>query len=175
MGGAFGKRKVQVLVVGLDNSGKTSIINALKNEKNATVAPTVGFNKDSVEKFNLNFQFSDMSGQNQYRGMWEQYATKIDGLIFVIDSSDKIRFGIALDEFKLLLETPGFSKDLPILVYANKQDSPDAQNPQFFIDYLELKQYKNPSQCFAGSAKTGVGLDQGLEWLSAKIQQVKPK
>lgn len=101
-----------MLVVGLDNSGKTSIINALKNEKNAPVAPTVGFNKDSVEKFNLNFQFSDMSGQRQYREMWEQFATKVyfnfiqvDGVIFVIDSADKLRFSVALDEFNLLLDT----------------------------------------------------------------------
>ncbi|CAD8146611.1 unnamed protein product [Paramecium pentaurelia] len=98
-------------------SGKTSIINALKNEKNASAAPTVGFKKDSLEKFNFNFQFSDMSGQNQYRGMWQYYLTKIDGLIFVIDSSDKIRFGIALDELKLLFEIPEFNKNLPILVY----------------------------------------------------------
>lgn len=63
MGSAFGKMKVRVLVVGLDNSGKTSIVNFLRNNKNEVLAPTVGYNNESVEKYNLNFTFIDMSGK----------------------------------------------------------------------------------------------------------------
>jgi ADP-ribosylation factor-like protein 6 len=56
---------VKVLVVGLDNSGKTSILQWLKSQKTQNeVAPTVGYNMDTFERNNLNFSFIDMSGQN---------------------------------------------------------------------------------------------------------------
>lgn len=63
MGSAFSKQKVKVLVVGLDNSGKTSILQWLRNQKNINeVAPTVGYNMDTFDRNNLNFSFIDMSG-----------------------------------------------------------------------------------------------------------------
>ena len=65
MGSAFSKQKARVLVVGLDNSGKTSILAWLKSQKsNNDVAPTVGYNLETFDKFNLNYTFIDMSGQN---------------------------------------------------------------------------------------------------------------
>ena len=63
MGSAFSKRKVRVLVVGLDNSGKTSILAWLRSQKTQNdVAPTVGYNMETFDRNNLNYTFIDMSG-----------------------------------------------------------------------------------------------------------------
>jgi ADP-ribosylation factor-like protein 6 len=49
------KKEVNILVVGLNNSGKSTIINHLKNEeeKLTEIVPTVGF---SVEKFRSKYR-----------------------------------------------------------------------------------------------------------------------
>eukprot|EP01031_Cornospumella_fuschlensis_P047040 gene47040-57603_t len=64
---AFGMRKKQarILVVGLDNSGKTTLIHHIKPKKASTleVTPTVGFQVEEFAKNNINFTIYDMSGQ----------------------------------------------------------------------------------------------------------------
>ena len=61
----FGKVSVRIIVVGLDNSGKTTLINHLRPKKSQAheVVPTVGFSMDEFSKNNLNFSVFDMSGQ----------------------------------------------------------------------------------------------------------------
>lgn len=59
-----GKKNANLLIVGLDNSGKTSIVKHMRpaDSKMTTIAPTVGF---TVEKFTargMNFTTFDMSG-----------------------------------------------------------------------------------------------------------------
>ncbi|KAM3128400.1 ADP-ribosylation factor-like protein 6 [Paramecium bursaria] len=163
--------RVKVLIVGLDNSGKTSIVNWLR-QKGEQVAPTVGYNNEEIERHNLKFEFIDMSGQQQYRDMWEQFAQKIDGVIFVIDASDQLRYTIMAHEFRSLYE---YIKQVPILVYANKSDAKDAKPANFFSEMLQLKQIKNQSICVESSVITGDGIDKGLQWLSSKIQEIKKK
>jgi len=59
------KTAVRILVVGLDNSGKTTLINHLKPKKSQMneVAPTIGFQVEEFTKNNLSFTVFDMSGQ----------------------------------------------------------------------------------------------------------------
>ena len=71
----FSKAKVSILVVGLDNSGKTTLISRLqaKNDVDRNIVPTVGFTVEKVVKDNVKFTIFDMSGQSTYRGLWESY------------------------------------------------------------------------------------------------------
>jgi len=64
-----------VLVVGLDNSGKTTVMNHFKppEEKITEIVPTVGFNVEKFTVKNLSFTAFDMSGQGRYRNLWEHY------------------------------------------------------------------------------------------------------
>ena len=93
----FGKAPVGIIVVGLDNSGKTTLINHLRPKKSQAheVAPTVGFNCESFSKHNLKFSVFDMSGQSKYRSLWENYYPDVQAVIFVLDSTDKIRLCVA--------------------------------------------------------------------------------
>ncbi|XP_070607840.1 ADP-ribosylation factor-like protein 6 isoform X3 [Erythrolamprus reginae] len=100
------KKEVHVLCLGLDNSGKTTIINKLKpyNAQAQDIVPTIGF---SIEKFKtsryLSFTVFDMSGQGRYRNLWEHYYKDCQAIIFVIDSSDLLRMVVAKEELDTLL------------------------------------------------------------------------
>ena len=72
--------KVCVLVVGLDNSGKSTIINYLKPDKRKSVdiAPTIGFSVDEFDILGMRVTCFDMSGQGKYRDLWENYYRQWD-------------------------------------------------------------------------------------------------
>jgi ADP-ribosylation factor-like protein 6 len=88
-----GKKKVKVLCVGLDNSGKSTVINRLKTRKAGDVelAPTVGFATEDFTKGGLQLSVYDMSGQGRYRNLWETFYKNLNAIIFVIDATDKVR------------------------------------------------------------------------------------
>jgi len=108
--GVFGsKTKQTVIFVGLDNSGKSTVINYLKpqRKKRLDIAPTLVF---QAEEFNYNgVQLSvfDMSGQGRYRNLWEYYYKDTMGIVFVVDSADALRLCVARDELKNLLQFEG--------------------------------------------------------------------
>ena len=63
----------------------------------------------------------DVSGESNFRNLWEDFAKPADGLVFVIDSSDSLRLNLAFHELEILLTSNTISKrKLPILIFANK-------------------------------------------------------
>ena len=55
----------------------------------------------------------DVGGQA--RKLWKHYYDKVDGLIFVIDSTDKERFSIVKEELMKIMIEPGLEK-VPVLI-----------------------------------------------------------
>ena len=99
------KRKVNVLFVGLDNSGKSTILNRLKIDQTPLeeIVPTIGFTVEKFSRSKLSFTAFDMSGQGRYRDLWEHYFLDADSIVFVIDSSDKMRISVCKDELDTVL------------------------------------------------------------------------
>ena len=71
--GTIGSKKANTVVVGLDNSGKTPLINYFLPTKQYEVIPTVGYQNEKFKKNNIVFNVFDMSGQSQCRTIWEKY------------------------------------------------------------------------------------------------------
>merc|ERR1712054_156917 len=133
------KKKVKVAVVGLDNSGKSTILNKLK-PKQATineVTPTVGFSTEEFEHGSAKFKAWDFSGQSRYRELWQHYYAESKGIIFVVDSTDKIRMCVAKEELNHLLRHAD-SVGKPILFFSNKTDRPDSLDAGLVWDELGL-------------------------------------
>jgi ADP-ribosylation factor-like protein 6 len=85
------------------------------------VTPTVGFQVEEFAKNNLHFTVYDMSGQGRYRSLWEHYYADVQAIIYVIDSTDKIRMCVAKEELDQLLNHEDIKRSkAPILFYANK-------------------------------------------------------
>jgi len=163
------KRKVNLVCCGLDNSGKSTIINQLKPTKLRTenIGATVGYQLEEFEKGNCCFKVFDMGGAKKFRALWELYYKEVDGVIFVIDSSDKIRMCLVKDELRMLLENKDLSMR-PILFFANKMDIQGSRTPQEIVEDLELTECITDRNfnIFASNAKTGQGLEAGITWLS---------
>lgn len=172
MGGNSSKTS-KCLVVGLDNSGKSTIINSLKPEKkkSAELNATVGFQVEKFKYGSVNFTMFDMSGQGRYRNLWEHYYAECEGIIFVIDSADAVRMCVVKDELDTLLAHKDIAKkNCPILFFANKMDLPKAFTPSQISEALELNKLTERSwQIVASDALKGTGLEEGIKWLSAHL------
>jgi hypothetical protein len=85
------------------------------------VTPTVGFQVEEFKRNNLNFTVYDMSGQGRYRSLWEHYYADVQAIIYVVDSTDRIRMCVAKEELQQLLSHEEIKKSkAPILFFANK-------------------------------------------------------
>ncbi|KAL3852417.1 hypothetical protein ACJMK2_016061 [Sinanodonta woodiana] len=173
------KKEANVLVVGLDNSGKTTIINHFKSEeyKNHDIVPTIGFQVEKFKTKSLSFTAFDMSGQGRYRDLWQAYYRECHGVIFVIDSSDKLRIVVAKDELDALLKHPEVQrKRIPILFFANKMDLRDAVSSVKCSQLMELENIRDKAwHICASNAITGDGLDEGIQWLTDQLKDVLGK
>lgn len=137
----LGKQQCRILMVGLDAAGKTTILYQLKLGEMTNTAPTLGFNVETVAYKNIEFMVWDMGGQDAIRPLWRHYYENCQALIFVVDSADEERLQEARDELHKLMEEEQL-KDAVLLVYANKQDMPEAKSVQEVADALELTDVK---------------------------------
>ncbi|XP_048416405.1 ADP-ribosylation factor-like [Stegostoma tigrinum] len=162
----FFKKEMRILMVGLDAAGKTTILYKLKLGEVVTTIPTIGFNVETVEFRNISFTVWDVGGQDKIRTLWKHYFQNTQGLIFVIDSNDRERINEAKDELMRMIAEDEL-RDAVLLIFANKQDLPNAMTPAEITDKLNLHQLRNRSwHVQATCATTGDGLYDGLHWLS---------
>mmetsp|Transcript_29513 Transcript_29513/g.50624 ORF Transcript_29513/g.50624 Transcript_29513/m.50624 type:complete len:184 (-) Transcript_29513:166-717(-) len=168
----FGSKEVRILILGLDNAGKTTILYRLQNdsEENIQTIPTIGFNVEVLQYKNIKFQVWDLGGQTSIRPYWRCYYPNTDAIIFVVDSCDVDRLGIAKQELMAMLEEEEL-KDAILLVFANKQDSPGALNSRHVSDALGLPEIKSRQWSIQEtSALKGSGLFEGFDWLVTCIK-----
>merc|ERR1711953_698103 len=169
----FGKKQMRILMVGLDAAGKTTILYKLKLGEIVTTIPTIGFNVETVEYKNISFTVWDVGGQDKIRPLWRHYFQNTQGLIFVIDSNDRERALEAKDELNRMLNEDEL-RDAALLVFANKQDLPNAMNAAELTDKLGLHNIRNRSWYIqATCATSGDGLYEGLDWLSNELKKKK--
>ncbi|XP_068606454.1 ADP-ribosylation factor 2a [Brachionichthys hirsutus] len=169
----FSKKEMRILMVGLDAAGKTTILYKLKLGEIVTTIPTIGFNVETVEYKNISFTVWDVGGQDKIRPLWRHYFQNTQGLIFVVDSNDKERISEASDELKRMLSEDEL-RDAVLLVFANKQDLPNAMSTTDITEKMGLhclrsRKWHLQSTC----ATTGDGLYEGLDWLSEQLKKAK--
>ncbi|XP_037745418.1 ADP-ribosylation factor 5 isoform X1 [Chelonia mydas] len=134
----FGKKQMRILMVGLDAAGKTTILYKLKLGEIVTTIPTIGFNVETVEYKNICFTVWDVGGQDKIRPLWRHYFQNTQGLIFVVDSNDRERVQESADELQKMLQEDEL-RDAVLLVFANKQDMPNAMAVSELTDKLGLQ------------------------------------
>ncbi|XP_058215674.1 ADP-ribosylation factor 1-like isoform X2 [Rhododendron vialii] len=168
------KRDMKILMLGLDASGKTTILYKLKLGDVVAAVPTTGFNVEAVEYKNISFTVWDVGGQDKIRPLWRHYFRNTQGLIFVVDSNDRGRISEARNELHQILGE-GELHDATLLVFANKQDLPDAMCASEVADKLCLHSLRQQRWYIQGtSATSGQGLYEGLDWLVTNIPYTAP-
>ena len=139
------------------------------------LSPCVGFNVETVEYKNISFTVWDVGGQDKIRPLWRHYYQNTQGLIFVVDSNDSDRIDAARDELHRMLNEDEL-RDAVLLVFANKQDLPNAMSAAEMTDKLGLHGLRPSYRQWyiqACCATTGDGLYEGLDWLSATLVKRK--
>lgn len=96
-----------IVMLGLDCSGKTTVLYRLKFGQYMNTVPTIGFNCERIrvqtsKSKGVTFIIWDIGGQDKLRPLWRSYTRCTDGIVFVVDSVDEER----LEEAKMeLLKT----------------------------------------------------------------------
>jgi len=159
------------LILGLDNSGKTTILYKLQMGEVVTTVPTIGFNVETVQYKNLRFQVWDLGGQTSIRPYWRCYYQNTSAVIYVVDSADTERLSLSKQELVAMLEEEEL-KDAALLVFANKQDLPNALPSNVVAERLGLASLKSRHWAiFNTSAIKGDGIFGGLDWLVALLRE----
>ncbi|XP_069493299.1 ADP-ribosylation factor-like protein 13B isoform X2 [Ambystoma mexicanum] len=167
-------RKVTLVMVGLDNAGKTATVRGIQGESPEDVAPTVGFSKTELKQGRFEITIFDLGGGKGIRAIWKNYYAESFGVIFVVDSSDLARMEETKETMTEVLRHPRISGK-PVLVLANKQDREGALAEADVIEYLALEKLVNENKCLCQiepcSAVIGCGkkidksIRKGLTWL----------
>jgi len=157
------QKNVRVLMLGLDDGGKTTILYKLQEIELNNPMPTIGFNVEVLRHKNVNFTIWDFGGQKVHRQLWSRHIDETQALVFVIDASDRERISQARDELYRLLEEPSI-QNLSLLILCNKSDVPDCMTTEEITYHLQLSSITVPSHytIIATSGLTGNGLLDGL-------------
>lgn len=149
-----GKSAQKIIVIGLDNAGKTAILNKFGGRLGisdlANLKPTKGVDRRHIETENsdLDLFIWDFGGQAQYRSKYlknpEQYFLQVDLLIYVIDLQDSERFPESFEYFEQILETLTILEEDPfVLIYIHKFDPELKYDPETLLNIELLKDNLN--------------------------------
>ena len=166
-------KEVRMCMVGLDAAGKTTIMYRMKYGETPKTIPTIGFNVETLEYKKLTITLWDIGGQDKIRILWRHYYENTGAIIYVIDSSDVNRIEESSEElFKMLNED--CLAGVPVLIYANKQDLPNALSVSEIIDKMGLQKIKGREWLVQPtSAVQGKGLNEGLDWMADTLMKRK--
>eukprot|EP00934_Nitzschia_sp_Nitz4_P008191 Nitzschia sp. Nitz4//scaffold120_size68122//19624//20258//NITZ4_006042-RA/size68122-protein2genome-gene-0.60-mRNA-1//-1//CDS//3329534272//8181//frame0 len=161
------EKEIRLLVLGLDNAGKTTIVKKLCAQPIDEVEPTLGFQIQTLQYKEYSLNIWDIGGQSSIRAYWRNYFEKTDGLIWVIDSCDASRFDLVRKELESLLQQERLA-GATLLILANKQDIDGSVSSDAIVAALDLNnlQYHNRHWSIRPcSGVTGDGLRDGIDWL----------
>mmetsp|Transcript_4850 Transcript_4850/g.7381 ORF Transcript_4850/g.7381 Transcript_4850/m.7381 type:complete len:183 (+) Transcript_4850:83-631(+) len=158
-------KKLEVVLVGLENSGKTTLLQVLSDGTPVETAPTIGLNVKMVKRGGVQMKCWDLGGQSQYRAEWGRYTRGCNVIIFVVDAHAMEILPDVKIELHRLLEDRELTST-PLLVVANKIDlEPHATEPQLIkelnLDYI----VDNPWIIIPCSALRNTNIDEVVQWL----------
>eukprot|EP01031_Cornospumella_fuschlensis_P043735 gene43735-53485_t len=174
----LGTTNYRILMVGLDAAGKTTVLYKLKLGEIVTTIPTIGFCAETVLYKGVNFTMWDVGGGDKIRPLWRHYFQHTQGIIYVIDTNDMLRFpdegrdaySTALGLFKSTISEVELW-DAVILVFLNKIDLPDGRkNIAHMTEQFERFGAKRVMRIQPCCASSGVGLYEGLDWLAKTLK-----
>ncbi|PSS29265.1 ADP-ribosylation factor-like protein [Actinidia chinensis var. chinensis] len=169
----FFKQEMELSLIGLQNAGKTSLVNAIATGGySEEMIPTVGFNMRKVTKGNVTIKLWDLGGQARFRSMWERYCRAVTAIVYVVDAANQDNLSVSRSELHDLLSKPSLS-GIPLLVLGNKIDKPEALTKQALTHQMDLESISDRVVCcFMISCKNTTNIDTVMDWL-VKHHKVK--
>ncbi|XP_030608361.1 ADP-ribosylation factor-like protein 14 [Archocentrus centrarchus] len=165
MGTWVSKPQVQVLLLGLDNAGKSTLLYKLKHNICVSTVPTIGFNVEMLEarknRNKIAITIWDVGGQGKMRDHWPNFYQNAAAIVFVVDSADQERLSEAQKELEGILRNDE-RQGRPVILLANKQDVNGALNVTEIKDRFNLRKICLGRDWFVQpcSASTGFGIEE---------------
>ncbi|CAD6199247.1 unnamed protein product [Caenorhabditis auriculariae] len=162
----FWKEEMELTLVGLQNSGKTTFVNVIASGQfTEDMIPTVGFNMRKITKGNVTIKLWDIGGQPRFRSMWERYCRGVNAIVFMVDAADEEKLEASRNELMQLLDKAQLDA-IPVLVLGNKKDLPGALDERQLIERMNLAAIQNREICcYSISCKEKENIDITLQWL----------
>lgn len=115
----------------------------------------------------------DVGGQDHLREFWRHHFTGTQGLIYVVDSSDRDRLQEAAEQFESVVSDLQLN-DAAILILANKQDLPNAASSEEVTEIFQINQLLNGRKCHVQptTATTNQGITEGMSWLANNMERL---
>jgi len=139
----------KVIVIGLDNAGKSSVINILQRELGLdtllNIKPTIGIFREQVELQSLKMTLWDLSGQKSYR---EAYTIQeknlifeeVDIILFVVDIQESSRFQEVFEYLDSIIQVlTKFQEQPAFIILLHKADPDFIDTPTFRENYIGLR------------------------------------
>ncbi|KAI8424687.1 hypothetical protein MSG28_006643 [Choristoneura fumiferana] len=159
------EKEMRILMLGLDNAGKTTILKRFNGEPIDTISPTLGFNIKTLEHRGFKLNIWDVGGQKSLRSYWKNYFESTDGVAWVVDCADARRLAACARELHALLREERLA-GASLLVLANKADLPGALSAKDIREALDLDSIKSHHwRIVHCSAVTGEHLLDGMDWM----------
>lgn len=168
----WGDQQHRLIIVGLDNAGKTTIFYQFALGEVVVTSATIGSNVEEMTFKNMSFTMWDVGGQEKFRESWSTYYAGAKGLLFVVDATDEERMPIAKAELHKMVAHEDL-KGAQILIFANKQDVKGALSVSEISKRLGLSSLSREHSWHIQDccALTGEGLYDGMEWLTTSIKK----
>ncbi|MFX1517441.1 MAG: ADP-ribosylation factor-like protein [Promethearchaeota archaeon] len=157
---------VQVLLYGLENSGKSTLIRSFQVGHFMSGVPFTAHKFYDITLDNrLKFNIIEVGGRKDVRRFVFQYIEHIDAIIFVIDGSNEANFNEVETEFKIILNHP-YSLDKPLAILFNKTDITRI-HPSHIIERLDiLNRLDRPHQVFSTTSNKPKQFEEVLLWIN---------
>jgi len=169
----FRRDRFQVLLVGLDNAGKTTFLEQIKLKYDGgsvvpfdKIPPTVGQNIGKLKIGKVDLLVWDLGGQPGLRGIWDKYSGEAHAIIYMVDCTDPARFPESREAFEAILSRED-ATDAPVLLLANKVDLEDLAHADAVGEAMRIVSICDvrSGHMHTISAKTGEGIEDAMNWL----------
>ena len=176
----FTFKEAKILFLGLDNAGKTTLLNMLKTGNVGLFHPTLNPNSEELIIGKIKFKTFDLGGHETAQRLWrDYYQVGVDGVVFIVDANDRSRFPEASKALNQLLTSEEL-KNVPFLILGNKIDMPNAASEddlriclgltETYGKELTLRDDRTrPIELYMCSILRKVGYSDGFQWLSRMI------
>ena len=177
--------KRNLVIIGLDGSGTTTILYQIAFQGHLQTIPTMSINHEKAEYGQFSYELYDVGGLEKFRPVWRHFFGDADGIVFAIDAANRNRFEEARRELaKVFAEEKSGrigpkrkrlaknAPNVPLLIFANKQDVKNAASAEEVEEALNCKRL--PVKCYKVvecCAKNGDRINEGLDWMNAQLEK----
>lgn len=160
----------EVLILGADGVGKTSLLYKLKLNKDVQTIHTIGFNVEEINYKDKIIRMWDIGEDVNKKNLLKQYMADSKCIIYVLNLADKERLDYYIEYFNSMLDQLKNYMNIPIIIFGNKFNDKAEFEPEEMLKKINFPPEITPPHILKGNVKTGEGLSDLLDYIYNNIE-----